>query len=332
MKNKKIVIAGGSGFIGQELTKYFGRDNDLIILTRNQPGTANNRNHYDLFEGRRLARVTYLQWTGKPRQSSSRSEWEIALEGADLLINLAGKTVNCRYNEKNRREIIESRIDAVVALGQAIRDCQVPPKLWINASSATIYRHAEDRPQDEYTGEYGKGFSVEVCQRWEKIFDEQVVSNTRKVVLRMAITLGAGGVLIPYFNLLKFGLGGKQGNGKQFFSWIHIEDTCRMIEWIDENNDIEGVYNCSAPNPLTNKDYMKELQIATGKSWGLPAPAWLLRLGAGIIGTETELVLKSRRVVPTKMLETGFEFKYPYISGALTDIIQAVPVKQYRLF
>jgi hypothetical protein len=204
--------------------------------------------------------------------------------------------------------------------------------LWINASSATIYRHATDRPQDEVTGETGTGFSVDVCKAWENSFFEQQTPFTRKVALRMAITIGPWGVLIPYFNLLKFGLGGKQGDGRQLFSWIHIEDTCRMIEWIEQNGYLQGVFNCSSPNPVTNVELMKEFRKVTGKKFGLPAPSWMLKLGAMLIGTETELVLKSRWVVPAKMLESGFQFKYPLLKDALKGIISKVPAKQYRLF
>ena len=161
---------------------------------------------------------------------------------------------------------------------------------------------------------------------------DQNTSNTRKVALRMAIVLGAGGVLIPYFNLLKFGLGGKQGNGKQMFSWVHIEDACRMTEWIANNDTIEGVYNCSSPGPVTNQEFMKTLRNATGNKIGLPAYTWMLKIGAALIGTETELILKSRWVLPAKILETGFTFKYPLLKDALADIIGKVPRKQYHLF
>ncbi|MBL7730670.1 MAG: TIGR01777 family oxidoreductase [Chitinophagaceae bacterium] len=327
MKNNKIIIAGGTGFIGQEMIKYFGRENTIVVLTRQAKDTANNRNHYDSLAGTDLSNVRFVKWDGK-----TQGTWCAELEQADLIINLAGKTVNCRYNEKNRNEILQSRLDAVKAIGTAIQQSKQAPALWINASSATIYRHATDRPQDEYTGEFHPGFSVNVCQQWEKTFFEQPVPGTRKVALRMAITLGAGGVLIPYFNLLKFGLGGKQGNGNQMYSWVHIEDTCRMIEWITSYTGLEGVFNCSSPNPVTNKVFMQTLRRATGHKFGLPAYTWMLKAGAILIGTETELVLKSRWVVPTRILETGFTFKYPLLKDAFTDIISKVPRKQYHLF
>jgi len=327
MKNKKIILAGGTGFIGQELVRYFGKENKITILTRNLFNARNNRNHYSSLTEKDLAAVKFIQWDGK-----STGEWIKELDGADLIINLAGKTVNCRYTEKNKKEIFDSRTDAVKAIGAAINQCTSPPRLWINASSATIYRHAEDRPQDEYTGEFHDGFSVQVCKLWEKTFYEQATPETRKVALRMAITLGPGGVLIPYFNLLKFGLGGKQGNGRQMYSWIHIEDTCRILEWINDHSMMEGTYNCSSPSPVTNATFMNLLRKTTGCAVGLPAYKWMLKIGATLIGTETELVLKSRWVIPTKIIESGFDFKYPSLANAFNDIISKIPRRQYHLF
>lgn len=327
MKNKKIIIAGGTGFIGEEMTKYFGKENQLIILTRNSQHTKNNRNNYSVISETEKRNTQYLYWDGK-----TMAEWVQSFEGADIIINLAGKTVNCRYNEKNKQEIFDSRTNATKIIGEAIHNCTVPPKLWINASSATIYRNATDKPQDEYTGEYHDDFSVQVCKLWEKTFYEQRTPFTRKIVLRMAITLGAGGVMIPYFNLLKFGLGGKQAGGKQMYSWVYIQDTCRMIEWLCEHKELEGTFNCCSPNPVTNEHFMATLRKVTNTKLGLPAYEWILRLGAPLIGTEVELVLKSRWVVPTKILETGFVIKYPLLEDALKEIISKVPRKQYQLF
>jgi uncharacterized protein (TIGR01777 family) len=327
MKNKKIILAGGTGFIGQEMTKYFGKENKIIILTRQVTNEKTNRNDYNLLSTEDVKDVRYVKWDGK-----TIGEWMNDLNDSDLIINLAGKSVNCRYNEKNKKEIFDSRTNAVKALGEAIKKCEHPPALWINASSATIYHHAMDRPQDEYTGEFHDDFSVQVCKRWEKTFYDQQTSQTRKIALRMAITLGPVGILIPYFNLLKFGLGGKQASGKQMYSWIHIEDTCRMTEWIYDHEEIDGTYNCSSPNPVTNEEFMKIFRKVTGHVIGLRAYKWMLQIGAPIIGTELELVLKSRWVVPTKILETGFQFKHPLLEEALSDIISKVPRKQYHLF
>ncbi len=327
MQHKKIIIAGGTGFIGAELIKYFGKNNAIVVLTRSLPDETNNRNGFDSLRKEDRQTVSFIHWDGK-----TCGDWYSQLDNAGLLINLAGKTVNCRYNKKNKAAILNSRVQAVQALGEAIRQCKNPPPLWINASSATIYRHAMDKPQDEFTGEMGSGFSVEVCKAWEKALFDQHTPATRKVALRMAITLGPGGVLIPYFNLLKFGLGGKQGSGQQRFSWVHTEDTCRMIAWLAANPELEGVFNCSSPNPVLNTELMKTFKAVTGKRIGLPAPAWMLKIGAAIIGTETELVLKSRWVLPTKAQQYGFTFKYPLLQDALRDIIGKVPRRQYQLF
>lgn len=222
--------------------------------------------------------------------------------------------------------------DATRAIGLAIREVAVPPKLWINAASATIYRHAADRPQDEYTGEFGNGFSVQVCQLWEKTFEEQRTPFTRKVALRMAITLGEGGVIIPYLNLLKCWLGGHQGNGRQMYSWVHIEDVCRSIDWFFDHPELEGAYNISAPEPVSNREFMATLRKTTRHRIGLPAYTWMLTIGAALIGTETELILKSRWVLPAKLAGTGFDFQYPQLDKALTSIIAKIPRRKYHWF
>lgn len=327
MRDQRIILAGGTGFMGQEMIKYFGTTNQIIVLTRQVNDQQNNRNRYSSLSDEEQKHIKYVKWDGK-----TIGNWAAEIDGANIIINLAGRTVNCRYTEKNKAEILNSRLDAVNAIGAAIQQSNLAPALWINASSATIYRHATDRPQDEYTGEYHDDFSVQVCQQWEKTFFDQSAPRTRKITLRMAITLGTGGVLIPYFNLLKLGLGGKQGSGKQMYSWVHIEDTCRMIEWICEHENLQGIYNCSSPNPVTNREFMQTLRSVTNTKIGLPAFEWMLKTGAAIIGTETELVLKSRWVIPTKITETGFVFKYPYLEDALADIISKVPRKQYHLF
>ncbi|HUR64819.1 MAG TPA: TIGR01777 family oxidoreductase [Chitinophagaceae bacterium] len=327
MKDKKIVIAGGSGFIGQEMIRYWGKENSIIVLTRQLPDAKNNRNKYNSLSAEELRNTSFVKWDGR-----TAGDWVAQINAADLIINLAGKSVNCRYNKKNKKEILDSRVNAVKAIGEAIRRCTAPPELWINAGSATVYRHAPDKPQDEYSTEFQDGFSERVCHVWEETFFGQPTPATRKVALRMAITLGPGGVLIPYFNLLKFGLGGKQGSGKQMFTWIHVEDTCRMIEWAAEHETMSGVYNCCSPHPVSNKEFMAILRKVTGNKFGLPAYTWMLKVGALLIGTETELVLKSRWVVPTKVLESGFTFKYPLLKDAFTEIINKVPRKQYHLF
>lgn len=326
MTNKKIIIAGGSGFIGEEMIRYFGKTNELVILTRKVKASKNNRNHYSGLTEADLSNIRFVEWDGK-----TVGNWKEELNNAELVVNMAGKSVNCRYTEQNKREILNSRTESTKAIGEAIQQIAHPPKLWINASSATIYRHATDKPQDEYTGEIKNDFSVQVCKQWEEIFYHQQTPQTRKIALRMAITIGSGGVMLPYFNLLKFGLGGKQGSGRQMYSWIHIEDTCRLIEWLYEHKELEGTFNCSSPNPVTNASFMQTLRKVTGTRFGLPAYEWMIKLGTKIIGTEAELVLKSRWVVPTRILETGFKFKYPQLEEALQFLITKVPKKQYKL-
>jgi uncharacterized protein (TIGR01777 family) len=328
MKNKKIIIAGGTGFIGQALAARWGKDNQVIILSRQSAKTQNNSYNHKLLTAENGYHITYWHWDGH----FVEKHWAGEIEGADLVLNLAGRSVNCRYTPQNKQEIFDSRTNATRAIGQAIREATVPPKLWINAASATIYRHAQDRPQDESTGEYHDDFSVLVCKRWEKTFEEQRTPFTRKIALRMAITLGDGGVVIPYLNLVKFGLGGRQGSGRQMYSWVHIEDVGRAIEWFLDRPELEGVYNLVAPGAVTNSYFMSTLRRLTGQRLGLPAPAWLLKLGAAFIGTETELLLKSRWVAPTKLLEAGFSFQYPRLDAALRSIIRKLPRRKYRLF
>ncbi len=328
MKNKKIIITGGTGFIGQALAARWGKDNQVIILSRQSVKTHNNSYNHKPITAEGGYHITYWRWDGR----FVEKHWANEIEGADLVLNLAGRSVNCRYTPRNKQEILDSRTDATRAIGQAIREATVPPKLWINAASATIYRHAQDRPQDEYTGEYGNDFSVQVCQRWEKTFEEQRTPFTRKIAMRMAITLGDGGVIVPYLNLLKLGLSGRQGSGRQMYSWVHIEDVGRAIEWFLDQPELEGMYNLAAPAPVTNSYFMSTLRRLTGHRLGLPAPAWLLKLGAALIGTETELVLKSRWVVPAKLLETGFSFQYSEVDAALGAIIRKLPRRKYRLF
>jgi len=293
---KKIVIAGGTGFIGKYLTKRFHENGDeVVIISRNK---------------------SHINWNNEKALIA-------ALEHADVLINLAGKSVDCRYNEKNKREILLSRTETTKALGEAIIKCNNPPSLWINSSTATIYRHAEDRPMTENSGEIGKGFSVEVAKAWEESFFNFHLNNTRQILLRIAIVLGKDeGVMKPFTNLVRFGLGGKQGNGNQMFSWIHIEDLFNIILFLIKHKELSGIFNCAAPNPINNKTFMKKLRAAMHTKIALPSPKWLLELGAIIIKTETELILKSRWVFPERLLNEGYQFKYLTIDEVLKDLVK----------
>lgn len=305
MKYNKIVLAGGSGYIGEILIVHFKDvSNEIVVLNRSR----------DVAEGN----VRYVRWDGK-----TKGAWMNELEGADMLVNLCGKSVNCRYNEQNKREILNSRVMPTALLGEVIERLKVPPKLWINVTTATIYRHAEDRPQDEITGEIGQGFSVDVAKQWEAAFMRPTKAATRKIALRMAMVMGKGdSVLKRLVNLAKCGLGGKQGDGKQYVTWIHEEDVANIIEWLLAHEDVSGVINCTAPGPLPNAEMMRLIRKACGVKIGLPAPKWLLELGAFIIGTETELLLKSRWVMPKILLDSGYVFKYPTFEKAVGNLME----------
>ncbi len=357
MKNKKIVIAGGSGFIGQSLARYFGKENQVTILSRQITNQQTNSYRSAANKNENHDTTRYVKWDAVNLETN----WTNTLEGADLLINLTGQSVNCRYTEKNKKRVLDSRIYSTRALGKAIEKCKNPPLVWINSSSATIYQHSLSKPNDEETGTISKwkkdnmpyslfdkirfrikktyrqlrfgpdhpitkdlemDFSIKVCQSWEKEFFESKTPSTRKIALRMAIALGEGGVLVPLSRLAKWGLGGIQGNGKQRFSWVHIDDLMRIIEWVTEKQDIEGVLNVSAPNAVTNTVLMQQIRKHCGRRFGLPAPAFLLEIGAALIGTETELILKSRWVVPKRLTDTGFTFLYPTLETALNDIFK----------
>jgi len=303
MYGKKIVITGGTGFLGVYLTKYFTEKGyHVYIISRSErPSTQN---------------VTYLKWDGK-----TLGNWTESIENAEAVINLAGKSVNCRYTERNKRIINESRIFATQAIGKAIQQATQPPKVWLNGGSATIYRYSEDKQMTEKDGELGDNFSVDVCKNWEKTFNEFDTPETRKVFMRISIVLGkGGGVVPPLRNLVRCGLGGKQSHGRQFVSWLHVHDYARMVEWFIRNNDFEGVVNCVSPQPVTNSNFMKAFRQAYKVPFGLPQPKWMLEMGAVMIGTETELILKSRNVIPERLHQAGFDFNYPTLEKALTQI------------
>lgn len=300
---KKIVIAAGTGFLGQALIRHFKQNaKEIVVLTRGKEKQEGN--------------ISYVHWNAK-----SLTGWEAALENADLLINLAGKSVDCRYNEANKREILLSRINSTKILNNAVLQCKNPPKHWLNSSTATIYRHSEDKQMDEYTGEIGNDFSMNVAQSWEKAFFKTETLNTKKTALRTSIVLGKnGGAFLPLKNLTQMGFGGKQGNGKQFVSWIHEDDFAKALEFVFEK-EITGVINIVSPTPIQNKDFMKALRKELKIPFGTPVGKRLLEFGAKIIGTETELVLKSRNVIPKRLQENGFTFKYQTIESAFKNLL-----------
>ncbi|GAE93216.1 cell division inhibitor [Gracilibacillus boraciitolerans JCM 21714] len=249
---KKIVLAGGTGFIGDYFKKQFSKQGyDVKIISRKAPA---------------------ITWNDQQGIID-------ALEGAEMVINLAGKSVNCRYHDKNKKDIITSRTGTTKLLGDALNHCQNPPELWINASTATIYRHAEDRPMTEENGEIGTGFSVDVAKKWERAFFNFSLPNTRQIALRIAIVLGPdGGVITPYKNLVNYGLGGIQGDGKQMFSWIHVEDLFQITQFLQSNTQLSGIFNCSSPNPIPNHHLMRALRQQLNRPVGLPAPHTIIRI------------------------------------------------------
>ncbi|MFI8565576.1 TIGR01777 family oxidoreductase [Rhodococcus sp. NPDC078407] len=294
-----VVLCGASGYIGRYLHRYY-EDRGIQVRTigRGTSSDATWSDHLGLVE---------------------------VLDGADLVVNLAGRSVSCRYNKKNADEIMSSRIQTTAQLGRAIADVENPPALWVNASTGTIYRDSRDRPMDELSGELGSGFSVEVARAWEReLFDADVA--VRKVALRMSIVLGAGGGAVnPLIDLARVGLGGKMGDGGQKFSWVHVADVARALDHLYDRPGISGPVNVATPFPVTNEDMMQQVRNALGRSHGLTTPAWLLQFGARVIRTEAELVLKSRWVDPQVLVTSGFEFDYPILQEALANIASETP-------
>jgi hypothetical protein len=292
---KTIVIVGANGFLGRVLSRYFLQKKwNVIGIARNQRGVV---------EG-----VDYVEWDGK-----TLGVWTEALEWVDVLVNLAGRSVNCRYGEKNRQVVLDSRVKTTHLLGEAVAECENPPKVWINSSTATIYRHAEDRPQGDFDGEIGTGFSVNVAKAWEKAFFEDDLNKVRKIAIRSAVVMAdePETVWTVLQRLARLGLGGQMGSGKQRVSWISDFDFARAVEWLAENETATGTYNVSAPNPVTNTNLMRCVRDSVGMRIGLLSTVWMLEIGTFFMRTETELVLKSRWVIPTRLLAEGFQFEDP---------------------
>lgn len=310
----RAVLGGSSGFMGSYLVnRYRAAGREVVTIGRSGSD---------------------LRWGDTDAIAS-------AVDGAAIVVGLAGKSVNCRYNDANRAEIFRSRLETTAELSRAIEGAASPPPLWVNAATATIYRHAADRPMTESQGDIGKGFSVEVAKAWERQLFAAELPHTRRVALRTAIVLGHGGVLGPIRRLAQFGLGGPQldgwwpvtnarrragtvhqrgsGGGRQKFSWVHIEDAARIIDFVETHPEISGVLNVAAPGPVDNRTFMRTVREVLSVPFGLPAPRWMLELGAIAIRTETELVLKSRWVLPELLEQAGFEFAYPELEPALRE-------------
>ncbi|MEA2559361.1 MAG: uncharacterized protein QOH06_865 [Acidobacteriota bacterium] len=291
-----IVIPGGTGQVGTLLARKFQADgHQVVVLNRSQ------------------------------------RDWPRAIDGSDVVINLAGRSVNCRYTKKNRDEILDSRVSSVRAVGQAIRDAKRPPAVWLQASTATIYAHTYDAPNDETSGLIGGSepdapetwqFSIDVATAWEKALDEEATPKTRKVKLRSAMTMSPdpGGIFDTLLTLVRRGFGGKAGDGRQYVSWIHEIDFIRAVYWLIDREHLDGAVNLASPEPLPHKEFMAALRRAWGVPIGLPATEWMLEIGAVFLRTETELILKSRRVVPGRLLEDGFYFQYPEWPDAAREL------------
>ena len=292
---KKVVIAGGTGFIGSYLANRFEESGYSVLIVSRNP--------------------EHVSW--KP------IDLQEAFEGAELLINLAGKSINCRHNEVNRKAILDSRISTTRWIGNAVLACNVPPKLWINASAAGIYKPSINHGMTEDESKLGSDFLAEVVGKWEKAFFGFHLNETRQVALRTSVVLGkTGGALNPLVLLTRIGLGGKQAKGTQIFSWIHEEDYFRILLFLMENESIQGIINCTSPDPVSNKYFMHELRKTIGMPVGIPAPEFAIKIGAKVIGTEPELILNSSFVVPKRLLDVGFEFSYPDIAKALKDLLK----------
>ena len=317
----RIVIPGGSGQVGAILARAFHADgHDVVVLTRHPLPS----------------RWRTVTWDG-----ASDGRWVSEVDGSDVVINLAGRSVNCRYTAANRREILESRVNSTRAVGDAIAQARRPPRVWLQASTATIYAHRYDAPNDEATGVIGGHepgaphawhFSVDVARAWERALEEAVTPNTRKIALRSAMTMSPdrGGIFDTLLALVRCGLGGTAGDGAQFISWIHFEDFLRATRWLIDHDEIDGPVNVAAPDPVTNEEFMRTLRDASNTRVGLPATRWMLEIGALFTWTETELILKSRRVVPGRLLQDGFVFNYPFWAAAARDLCQRWAIAHNR--
>jgi len=295
-----ILIAGGSGFLGSELANFFTDGEHAVkILTRN-PNSKND-----------------IKWDGK-----NEGPWTEEIERADVLINMAGKSVDCRYTDRNRSEILDSRIDSTSILNQAVSKASKKPFLWINSSSATTYIHSETTLMTEKEEVIGDDFSMNVCKKWEEEFFSKEIEDVRKVATRTSIVLGnEGGAFTKMKAITKLGLGGKQGNGNQKMSWIHINDFCRAIEFLINTNQLSGPVNITAPNPISNNQFMSHLRSSLNVPIGINQPKFLLEIGAFLLRTETELLLKSRNVYPEILINSGFEFNFKEAEKAFNDLI-----------
>lgn len=302
----KIVIAGGSGHVGALLIRNFASRGDEVVVLSRSKGV--------LWDGRTLG------------------PWAENIDGADVVINLAGRTVNCRYTAENLKQMMDSRIDSTRVIGQAIQIAKNPPRVWLQSSTATIYAHRLDAANDEVTGILGGdepdapfkwNASIAIAKAWEQTLEAAETPKTRKVALRSAMTMSPdkGSIFDVFCSLARKGLGGTLGSGEQYVSWIHELDFANAIQFLIEREDLSGPVNLASPNPLPQAEFARILRKTVGATFGIPTPAWLVELGTTLMRTESELVLKSRRVVPTRLLQAGFEFKFPNWADAAGDLL-----------
>jgi len=308
----RIVITGGTGQIGHILARHFHERGHAVTVIARHPVCA--------------------EWQCAHWDAEHLGDWVECLDGADVIINLAGRSVNCRYTHENRHEIKLSRVISTALVGQAIQRVAQPPAVWLNASTATIYRQSFDKPMDESSEIGGNepdapsawAFSIDVATSWERAFFAAETPRTRKVALRTAMVMSpdTGGIFDTLLRLVRYGLGGQAASGQQYVSWIHDVDYIRAIELIIERPDFSGPVNIASPCPITNREFMCCLRRAWCTSYiGVPSPRWVLRVGALLMRTETELILKSRRVVPGRLRKSGFDFHFPNWRSACQDLV-----------
>ena len=301
-KSRKIILAGGSGFLGQKAAHYFAEgDHEVIVLTRGKP--------------KREGKINYIQWSG-----CDVGEWVEHLEGAFALINFSGKSINCVHTEKNRQLLRESRISSVQTLLQAVAQTKAPPEVFIQLTALGFFGNTHHRCTEET--ERGDDFLASLCSDWEEAFFAGELTQTRRVVFRTGLALGkGGGVLPPLVRITKCFLGGTVGNGKQYMSWVHVKDICRMFEFILSRPQAEGIYNTACPQPVTNRFFMKTLRKTFKRPYAPPVPAFAIRLVARfILRTEADLLLGSSNCLPQRLIQEGFQFKYPTLEEALRSI------------
>jgi uncharacterized protein (TIGR01777 family) len=304
MNKKRVVLAGGSGFLGRALAEELLLQNyEVLVLSRSPHEQA--------------AGIKEVLWDGK-----HSGEWIQFLDGAKAVVNLAGRNIKCRYTPENLHELTASRVDSVHAIAAAMNHVARPPRVWVLACAIGFYGDPKDRLCDE-NSPAGSDTLAGICRTWEDAFNSASVPKTRRVLLRIGFVLGRDGGALPILaGLAKCFLGGTAGGGKQFISWIHVEDLSRMFIEAIERDELAGTFNAAGPNPVTNREFMRELRRALHRPWSPPAPEWAVKLGSRLMGTEPSLALTGCRVAPKRFLEAGFKFQFPELPGAFKNLFE----------